>query len=138
MAVVVPRNFRLLDELEKGQKADCSTGVSWGLAQGDDITLTGWNGTIFGPPGTTYENRIYSLGITCGPNYPDKPPEVKFLTQINLSCVDTRGNVGPALSILRSWNRAHTIENLLDQLRREMASPANRRTAQPAEGASYA
>ena len=40
-----------MDELEKGQKGDCASGVTWGLEQADDITLTYWNGTIFGPPG---------------------------------------------------------------------------------------
>merc|ERR1712008_629858 len=137
MAVVVPRSFRLLDELEKGQKGDAMSGVSWGLAVPDDMTLSGWNGTIFGPPGTAFENRIYSVSILCGPQYPDQLPEVKFGTQINMNCVDVKGQVKPTWGILGSWQRQFTIENVLEQLRREMTSSANRKLPQPAEGVTY-
>eukprot|EP00747_Dinoflagellata_sp_TGD_P183030 gnl/TRDRNA2_/TRDRNA2_37682_c0_seq1.p1 gnl/TRDRNA2_/TRDRNA2_37682_c0~~gnl/TRDRNA2_/TRDRNA2_37682_c0_seq1.p1 ORF type:complete len:163 (-),score=20.14 gnl/TRDRNA2_/TRDRNA2_37682_c0_seq1:71-496(-) len=140
MAVVVPRNFRLLDELEKGQKGQCAAGVSWGLDIPDDITLTHWNGTIFGPPGTAFENRIYSLQIKCGPQYPDKPPEgVRFLTQINMGCVDTgKGTVNPKWGVLGNWKRDNSIETVLDGLRKEMNASANRKLPQPPEGAQYA
>lgn len=93
MAIVVPRNFRLLDELEKGQKGDCASGVTWGLEQSDDITLTYWSGTIFGPPATTFENRIYSLSIVCDHTYPDTAPQIRFNTQINLAPVDKNGSI---------------------------------------------
>mmetsp|Transcript_4098 Transcript_4098/g.11637 ORF Transcript_4098/g.11637 Transcript_4098/m.11637 type:complete len:138 (+) Transcript_4098:99-512(+) len=137
MAVVIPRSFRLLDELERGQKGDALQGVSWGLERNDDITLTEWNGTIFGPPGTAFENRIYSLAIKCGQQYPDKAPEVKFNTQINMGCVGNMGVLKANWGILGNWRREYTIENILEQLRREMASSANRKQPQPPEGASY-
>jgi ubiquitin-conjugating enzyme E2 variant len=136
-AVIVPRNFRLLDELEKGQKGECASGCSWGLEHGDDITLTYWNGTIFGPPGTAFENRIYSIAITCGDKYPDRPPVVKFNTRIALPCVGPRGEVDANWGPLKAWRRDYTMETVLESLRREMVQPANRKLPQPPEFVMY-
>lgn len=137
-AVVVPRSFRLLDELEKGQKGQVAEGVSFGLEEADDISLTKWSGTIFGPPGTAYENRIYSVSITCGPTYPDEPPAVCFRTKINMHCVDSKGVVlRSSFPLLRAWQRHYTLDLLLTALRQEMASPTNRRLPQPSEGDTY-
>jgi ubiquitin-conjugating enzyme E2 variant len=135
--IVVPRSFRLLDELEKGQKGDCIAGCSWGLEYADDITLTYWNGTIFGPPGTAFENRIYSVSMVCGDNYPDTPMTVKFNTRICMSCVDQKGIVSDKFGPLGNWKREFTIAHVLEALRREMTSAANRRMNQPPEGSTY-
>eukprot|EP00375_Theileria_parva_P000375 XP_763044.1 ubiquitin-conjugating enzyme [Theileria parva strain Muguga] len=93
--VRVPRSFKLIDELERGQKGCVSDGVSFGLERPDDITLTNWSCTILGYPGTNYENRIYCLSVTCDDEYPEKPPKLKFITKIALTGVDSNGNVSP-------------------------------------------
>ncbi|TFK39622.1 ubiquitin-conjugating enzyme/RWD-like protein [Crucibulum laeve] len=135
----IPRNFRLLEELEKGEKGIGDGSCSYGLEDGDDIMMSNWNGTIIGPGHTVHENRIYSLGITCGDNYPDSPPEVQFISKVNLPFVNqTNGKVDSSkLPVLHNWNRNLSIENVLVEIRKEMASMNNRKLPQPAEGSTF-
>ncbi|KAJ6477375.1 UBC-like protein [Mycena vitilis] len=116
----VPRNFRLLEELEKGEKGIGDGSCSYGLEDSDDIMMSNWNGTIIGPGHTVHENRIYSLKITCGENYPDAPPTVQFLSRVNVPFVDpTTGAVNPSrLPVLASWSRASSLEHVLVEIRK--------------------
>ncbi|KAH8775903.1 UBC-like protein [Hyaloscypha bicolor E] len=139
MGAKVPRNFRLLEELEKGEKGLGAEACSYGLAEGDDLLMSNWNGTILGPPHSVHENRIYSLKMHCGDQYPDKPPLIQFITEVNLPCVNPRnGTVDPTkLPCLANWTRDNTMETVLIELRRYMAHPSNKKLPQPPEGSVY-
>ena len=80
MSAKIPRNFRLLEELEKGEKGlgagtyrlllkprmggawellflrpglkliSVAEACSYGLTDSDDLMMSNWNGTILGPP----------------------------------------------------------------------------------------
>ncbi|KAI4313728.1 hypothetical protein L6164_026684 [Bauhinia variegata] len=134
--VVVPRNFRLLEELERGEKGIGDRTVSYGMDDADDILMQSWTGTIIGPPGTVHEGRIYQLKLFCDKDYPDNPPSVRFQTRINMTCVNQEsGLVEPQLfPLLANWQREYTMEDILVQLKKEMMSPQNRKLAQPPEG----
>jgi ubiquitin-conjugating enzyme E2 variant len=136
--VEVPRNFRLLEELEHGEKGQSAGMVSVGLRDRDDIMLRYWNGTILGPPSTAFENRIISLEIFCDEFYPKAPPRLRFLSKVNMSCVTPNGDIDKSkFAPFQAWNPKMTMEAVLNELRKEMAAPHNRKLPQPPEGTTY-
>jgi len=137
--IVVPRNFVLLEELEKAEKGNTDMTVSYGLVDGGDITLTNWQCTILGPHNSPLENRIVSLLINCGPNYPVEQPTVQFQTKVNFPFVEGDGKVN--LNGLKktgmNWEKKLRIENLLVHLRNQFSKSENRKFPQPPDGATY-
>jgi ubiquitin-conjugating enzyme E2 variant len=86
---------------------------------------------------SAHENRIYSVNIHCGADYPDKPPILQFVSKINVPCVDqktgkvrlknvsryfcSQSQVDPTkLPCLANWRREYTMETVLIELRRQV------------------
>jgi len=101
----VPRNFKLLDELEKAEKGHYEEEIalygnenvgycSVGLASTDDCaTFTKWNCTIIPQQGQHIGGRIYNLTVVAGPQYPFIPPYIKFVQRVNMPFVSGAGEV---------------------------------------------
>lgn len=137
-SVTVPRNFRLLEELEKGEKGIGDGTVSYGMEDADDMLMRNWTGTIIGPSNSVHDGRIYTLKIFCDINYPDRPPQVRFQSRINMDCVLPDGRIDQnRFPVLGNWRREFNMETILTELRRQMAAPANKKLSQPPEGSMY-
>ncbi|POV95898.1 hypothetical protein PSTT_15959, partial [Puccinia striiformis] len=60
----VPQNFLLLEELEKGKKGLGDGTCPYGLANGNDITITMWNDTIIAPSNVQFLVFLFYLDST--------------------------------------------------------------------------
>jgi len=126
----VPRNFKLLDELEnaeKGKYVEQSSGlgedakfITLGLTDKETAhELIAWSASIIPHQNGHIGDRIYSLEIAAGPEYPEAPPDVKFSNQVALDCVNFRGEIQfHRLNGFR-WHRERSIFELLCHIRKQ-------------------
>mmetsp|Transcript_40360 Transcript_40360/g.67641 ORF Transcript_40360/g.67641 Transcript_40360/m.67641 type:complete len:157 (+) Transcript_40360:199-669(+) len=128
---VTASSLRLMSDL-KAISQDPPEGVSASPQSDDNLFV--WSATIMGPDETPWEGGIFSLRLTFGEQYPDKPPRVRFTSELfhpnvfndGILCMDT---------IQDQWSPCHNVCTLLTSIQSLLcdpnpASPANPEAAQ--------
>ena len=89
----------------------------------EELNLMEWTGTIQGISGTPYENGTFHLQITFSPDYPFKPPTVKFKTKIyHCNINHQKGNI--CLDLLKdNWTPSLTTAKVLLSISQLLADP---------------
>lgn len=94
-----------------------------------DENLFVWGATIFGPEDTPWEGGIFSLRVTFGESYPEKPPRVRFISEIYHPNVYRDGTL--CMDIIQdAWSPCHNVSTILTSIQSLLtdpnpASPAN-------------
>jgi len=101
-----------------------------------DASLFIWTATIVGPADTAFEGGIFRMELHFGPDYPDKPPKVKFINRIFHPNIFSDGGI--CLDLLQgAWSPAQTVESLLVSIRSLLADPNCASPANPEASALY-
>eukprot|EP00270_Netrium_digitus_P003536 TRINITY_DN14118_c0_g1_i1.p1 TRINITY_DN14118_c0_g1~~TRINITY_DN14118_c0_g1_i1.p1 ORF type:complete len:172 (-),score=19.05 TRINITY_DN14118_c0_g1_i1:187-702(-) len=96
-------------------------GVS-AFPEGDNIMH--WVGNIKGSHGTVFEGLSFRLSLRFPPDYPFKPPVVKFETFCFHPNVDVQGNI--CLDILKDkWSSAYDVRSILLSIQSLLGEPNN-------------
>ena len=111
------RNFEEYKELNDNPITNC--GVTVGLV--NEASYDDWKITLIGPQDTYYKNGLFILNIHFPPEYPNKAPEVFFITPIYHLNVNPTAPKKPGdeslghvcISTLNWWNPQYTIREVL-------------------------
>jgi len=123
--------------LLKKQLADLNRKPVDGFSAGliDDENLFQWEVMILGPPDTFYEGGFFKAHLLFPPEYPQKPPKMKFVHDFWHPNVSKEGDV--CISILHEpgedkygyekpeerWLPVHTVESILLSVISMIADP---------------
>ena len=113
----ISKEFR---DINRNPIANC--GVTVGLF--DDNNVTKWRVSLLGPKDTSYRGGLFYLSIDFPNDYPEKPPEVCFITPIyhvnvnpkapTFQGAESLGHV--CISTLNWWKKEYTMREVLTNI----------------------
>ncbi|KAG7775403.1 hypothetical protein KL930_003603 [Ogataea haglerorum] len=120
-----PARRRLMRDFKRIQQ-DSAGGVS-ASPLADNVMI--WNGIIIGPQDTPYEDGTFRLRLTFDEQYPNKPPNVRFTSEMFHPNVYGSGEL--CLDILQNrWSPTYDVASILTSIQSllndpNISSPAN-------------
>lgn len=113
-----PARKRLIRDFRK-LKNDPPSGIS-GAPQDNNIMR--WNAVIFGPEDTPWEGGTFKLVMDFTEEYPNKPPQVKFVSKLFHPNVYNDGGI--CLDLLQSnWSPIYDISAVLTSIQSLLCDP---------------
>jgi ubiquitin-protein ligase len=76
-----------------------------------------------GPPGTLYEGGEFHISVKLPFEYPNKAPNIRFLTKIYHVNFDQNGKPCPGQVGLSSWSPSNTLATLFENVRSKLGDP---------------
>lgn len=127
-----PARRRLMRDFKRIQQdsASASGGIS-ASPLADNVMI--WNAIIIGPEDTPFEDGTFRLCLTFDEQYPNKPPNVKFTSEIFHPNVYATGDL--CLDILQNrWSPTYDVASILTSIQSllndpNINSPANAEAA---------
>jgi len=118
------RNRRLQKEIQDITK-DTHSGISLTSPSGEaEISdFTHFKGHFRGPPDTPYEGGMYEVDIRITPEYPFKPPEMRFITKIWHPNVSSQTGAICLDTLKEAWSPVLTLKSALISLQSLLSSP---------------
>ena len=118
---------RILSDL-KEILADSPEGIS--ASPSSDENLFIWSACIVGPPDTPWEGGIYQLRINFTEHYPNKPPKLRFLTDMYHPNIYNDGSI--CIDILADhWSPIYTVTSFLTSIQSLLSDPNPSSPANP-------
>ena len=113
-----PARRRLMRDFKRLQD-DPPPGVSGAPC---DSNIMQWNAVIFGPSETPFEDGTFKLTIIFTEEYPNKPPTVRFVSQMFHPNVYANGSI--CLDILQNrWSPTYDVSAILTSIQSLLDEP---------------
>eukprot|EP01102_Stenamoeba_stenopodia_P000747 TRINITY_DN10695_c0_g1_i1.p1 TRINITY_DN10695_c0_g1~~TRINITY_DN10695_c0_g1_i1.p1 ORF type:complete len:158 (-),score=22.77 TRINITY_DN10695_c0_g1_i1:78-551(-) len=128
-----PATIRLLSDLRQISQ-EPPEGCSASPVHDNDLFT--WTATITGPDDTPWEGGVYQLKLVFSPMYPDKPPKVKFITEMFHPNVYGDGTL--CLDIIQDkWSPIYSVSSILTSIMSLLTDPNPASPANPEAAALY-
>jgi ubiquitin-conjugating enzyme E2 D/E len=109
--------------LQKEFKELSEKPIPWATTALVDDNLHKWRCTIEGPPNTPYEKGIFTIELDIPPEYPFKPPKVKFVTKTYHPNILQKDGSICAQILGDQWSPQLKINDVLGIVRQMLETP---------------